>query len=100
MKIGIMVTTGRHLRQVRGITQAAIAKGHTVRIFATDEGTRLLADHQFSTLSALPGVGMSFCEHSAQRHGGPPAGLPAAIVPGSQFENAIMVSESDKVIVL
>ena len=43
---------------------------------------------------------MSYCEHSAQRHGGRPAGLPEAIVAGSQFENAIMVSESDKVIVL
>jgi len=100
MKIGIMVTTDRHLRQVRGLTQAAIAKGHTVVIFATDEGTKLLADHQFSALSALPGVRLSFCEHSAQRRGGRPAGLPEAIAPGSQFENAIMVSESDKVIVL
>ena len=100
MKLGIMVTTDRHLRQIRGITQAAIAKGHTVAIFATDEGAKLLADRQFSSLSALPGVTMSFCEHSAQRHGGRPAGLPEAIASGSQFENAIMVSESDKVIVL
>jgi predicted peroxiredoxin len=100
MKIGIMVTTDRHLRQVRGITQSAIAKGHAVVIFATGEGVKLLADRQFPSLSALPGVRMSFCEHSAQRHGGPPAGLPEAMVPGSQFENAIMVSESDRVIVL
>jgi predicted peroxiredoxin len=100
MKLGIMVTTDRHLRQVRGITQAAIAKGHTVVIFATGEGTKLLADHQFPALGALPGVRLSFCEHSAQPHGGRPAGLPEAIVSGSQFDNAIMVSESDRVIML
>ena len=100
MKLGIMVTTDRHLRQIRGITQAALAKGHTVMVFVTDEGVKLLANYQFSSLSALPGVTMSFCEHSAQRHGGLPAGLPEAIASGSQFENAVMTSESDKVIVL
>ena len=100
MKLGIMVTTDRHLRQIRGITQAALSKGHTVAIFVTDEGAKLLANHQFSALSALPGVTMSFCEYSAQQFGGRPAGLPEAIASGSQFENAIMTSESDKVIVL
>ena len=100
MQFGIMVATDRHLRQIRGITLAALAKGHAVVLFATDEGVKLLADHRFSSLSALPGVTMSFCEHSAQRHGGRPAGLPEAIASGSQFENAIMTSESDKVIVL
>ena len=100
MKLGIMVTTDRHLRQILGLTQAALAKGHAVVMFATDEGVKLLADHQFSSLSALPGVTMSFCEDSAQRHGGRPAGLPEAIVSGSQFENAIMTSESDKVLIL
>ena len=100
MKLGIMVTTDRHLDQIRGITQAALAKGHTVAIFATDEGAKLLANHQFSSLSALAGVTMNYCDHSALRYGGRPAGLPEAIAQGSQFENAIMNSESDKVIVL
>jgi len=95
-----MVTTDRHLRQIRGITQAALTKGHAVAIFVTDEGVKLLADQQLSALSALPGVTMSFCDHSARRFGGRPAGLPEAIASGSQFENAIMTSESDKVIVL
>jgi peroxiredoxin family protein len=100
MKLGILVTTDRHLGQIRGITEAALAKGHTVAIFATDEGTKLLANQQFSSLSALAGVTMNYCDHSAARHGGRPAALPAAIAQGSQFENAIMNSESDKVIVL
>lgn len=100
MKLGIMVTTDRHLAQIRGITQAALAKGHTVAIFATDEGAKLLADDQYSSLSALAGVTMNYCDHSAARYGGRPAGLPEAITQGSQFENAIMNSESDKVIVL
>jgi len=100
MRLGILVTTDRYLVQIRGITQAALAKGHAVAIFATDDGTKLLTNHQFSSLSSLPGVSMSFCDLSAQRHGGRPADLPEAIASGSQFENAVMASVSDKVIVL
>ena len=100
MRLGILVTTDRHLRQIRGITQAAIGKGHAVTIFATDTGTKLLADDSFAALGALPGVTMSYCAHSAQRYGGRPAGLPGVIASGSQFENAVMVSEADKTIVL
>lgn len=100
MKLGIMVTTDRYLDQIRGITQAALRKGHSVAIFATDEGAKLLAERNFSALSALPGVTLVFCDHSAQRYGGRPAGLPEAVAQGSQFENALMNSEADKVIVL
>jgi hypothetical protein len=100
MKLGIMVTTDRHLDQIRGITRAALAKGHSVAIFATDEGTKLLANPLFYSLSDLPGVAMSFCDHSAQRYGDRPAGLPEVVASGSQLDNAIMNSESDKVLVL
>ncbi len=100
MKLGILVTTDRHLDQIRGITEAALAKGHTVVIFATDAGTKLLADPRFSSLSCLSGVTMSYCDYSLQREGSQPVGVPKSIVPGSQYESAIMASESDKLIVL
>jgi len=95
-----MVASDQHLVHIRGITREALRQGHTVAIFATDEGTRLLADSAFFSLSELPGVSISYCEHSARHHGGRPGGLPGAIVAGSQFENALMTAESDKVIVL
>lgn len=100
MRLGIMVTTERNLEQVIGIAEAAAARGHAVAIFATDTGVRLLAERRFSALSGLPGVTMSYCDQSAQTHGGRPAGLPETVVQGSQFENAVMHAESDKVIVL
>lgn len=100
MKLGIVVTTDRHLGQILGITRAALRRGHAVGIFATDEGVRLLADPEFSGLSALPGVSLSYCDFSAQAWDGRPAGLPEEAVAGSQFDNALMVSASDKVIVL
>lgn len=95
-----MVATDRHLERLAGITEAAVARGHVVRIFATDAGTRLLAEPRFAGLSALPGVSLDYCDQSARRHGGRPAGLPAAIRKGSQFENAVLVAESDKLVVL
>jgi hypothetical protein len=100
MRLGIMVTTDALLEQVIGLTRAAVARGHAVAIFATDAGVNLLGDGRFTALSGIAGAAMSYCGQSAETRGGPPPGLPAAIVQGSQFENAVMTAESDKVIVL
>lgn len=100
MKLGIMVTTERHLDQVCGLTAAALRRGGTVSLFATDAGVRLLAQPRFVALAGLAGVALSFCLHSAREHGGPPPGLPETVVAGSQFENALLVAGSDRVLVL
>lgn len=100
MKLGIFVNTNGHLAAVGGITRAALAKGHSVSIFAMDDGTRLLADRSFTGLSQLAGVTMAFCDHSAQHLGTKPEGLPKEISVGSQYDNATMNHEMDRVIVL
>jgi predicted peroxiredoxin len=100
MKLGLFVNTNGHLGAVTGITRAALSKGHSVTIFAMDDGTRLLADPAFSGLSQLEGVSMAFCDHSAQHLGTKPDGLPKQISAGSQYDNATMNHEMDRVIVL
>jgi len=100
MKLGIFVNTNGHLAAVAGITTAALAKGHSVNIFAMDDGTRLLSDPSFMALSGRAGVTMAFCDHSAQHLGTKPASLPGTVSCGSQFENATMNHEADRVIVL
>jgi len=65
-----------------------------------DEGTRLLSNPAFTALSGRQGVTMAYCDHSAQHLGTKPASLPKAISCGSQFDNATMDHESDRVIVL
>lgn len=100
MKLGILVTTDLHLEAILGIAGAALAKGHTVAIFATDTGTRLLADPRLGALGARPGAALKYCVHSAALLGVRPQGAPGAIGEGSQLDNAVMVAESDKVIVL
>lgn len=100
MKLGIFVNTDTQLAAVSGITKAALAQGHTVNIFAMDDGTRLLSNPAFTALSGLPGVEMAFCDHSAQHLGTKPGSLPDTVSCGSQFENATMNHEVDRVIVL
>ena len=100
MKLGILVTTDDHPDAVIGITDAAAAGGHDVSIFAMDAGTRLLTRPVFQGLAARQRIVMSFCEHSAQGLGVALDAVPAAIARGSQYDNATMLQEADKVIVL
>jgi hypothetical protein len=100
VRLGILVTTDRNRGLVRGIAQAALAQGHTVAVFAMDEGARLLADPLFTGLALLPGLTMSFCDLSFRRLFDAPPEMPPAIVEGSQYDNALMNHDADKVIVL
>jgi len=100
MKLGILVNTDKNLDTILGITKSALAKGHTVSIFSMDTGTKLLGNPSFTSLCKTQGVTMSFCDHSAKHINAPTEGLPAEIACGSQFDNANMNHDADKVIVL
>ena len=100
MKIGILANSEKNMDDIIGITRAATEKGHSVIIFAMDDGTKLFKDPSFAELCLMDGVSTSFCDHSAEEKGSETAGLPPEIVPGSQYNNATMVHESDRVIVL
>ncbi len=100
MKLGILVNTGKHLDAVIGLTRAAAAKGHEVVLFAMDEGTKLLENPAYTALCRLQGVTMSVCDHSAKARGVDTEAMPEEIVCGSQYNNAVMNHEADRVIVL
>lgn len=100
MKLGILLNTDKNLEQLYGITRAASRKGHEVIIFAMDEGTRLLEEAAYVSLAELSGVAISYCDHSAIDLGVNTAGLPAAIEKSSQYNNAAMIHNAEKVIVL
>ncbi|MBI5076124.1 MAG: hypothetical protein HZB62_13285 [Nitrospirae bacterium] len=99
MKLGILVNTDKHLDHIIGMVTAALGRGHEITIFVMDTGTRLLKDPAFAGLSILHGVLMSFCDLSAQKEGIKKEGLPDEILSGSQYNNAVMVHESDRVLV-
>ncbi|MDA8432355.1 MAG: hypothetical protein M0Z60_05250 [Nitrospiraceae bacterium] len=100
MKLGILVNTDRHLDHIVGITNVALARGHEVIIFAMGSGTRLLGTPEFSALCGAPGVSMSFCDYIAKRLHVPTESLLPEIVCGSQYHNAAMNHDADRVIVL
>jgi hypothetical protein len=100
MKIGILVNTDRHLDAIVGLTRAARERGHEIVIFAMDDGTRLLAEPSYTALSASPGVTMSFCDHSAEKLSLDTGGIGKEIRGGSQYDNASMMHEADRVIIL
>jgi predicted peroxiredoxin len=100
MKLGILVNTDKNVESVTGITKAALAKGHEVIVFNMDTGTKVLGNKSFSELCKTEGVTMSFCDHSAKHVGIANEGLPKEIVCGSQYNNAILNHDADRVIVL
>lgn len=100
MKFGILVNTNDHLPAITGITRAATVRGHEVTIFAMDEGTRLLETLDYVSLAELQGVSMSYCEHSAQELAVNTDGLSDSIESSSQYSNAAMNHNADKVLVL
>ncbi len=100
MKLGILINTDKNLDAVQGIAKAALAKGHTVTLFNMDSGTKLVHSPVFAELCKTKGVSVSFCDHSAKHEGVASEGLPSEIVCGSQYNNAVMQHESDRVIVL
>lgn len=106
MKLGILINTARHLDEVVGISRAAVARNHQVIIFAMDEGVKLMQTQALTSLAALEGVSVSVCDHSAEMYGvntegqSPKMVLGTEIVCGSQFQNAKMNHNADRVIVL
>jgi predicted peroxiredoxin len=100
MKLGIFVNTDRHPADVVGFVKAALAKGHQVILFNMDDGTKLLGTPEFKQMCGMDGVSMSFCDHSAKHIGIATEGLPQEIVCGSQYNNAVMMHDADRVIVL
>jgi len=100
MKLGILVNTDKHLEHMLGITKAAIAAKHEVIVFIMDEGTRLLENDLFVSLVKLPAVSITLCEHSAKSYGIDTKGLSKDINCASQFNNAMMIHNADRVIVL
>jgi len=100
MKLGILVNTDKHLKDIVGITKSAISKGHEVTIFIMDDGSRLLGAPLFAELCGMQSVKMNFCDYGAKKIEVPTEGLPDELAPGSQYDNALMSHECDRVIVL
>lgn len=95
--LGIMVTKYEHLDHIIGVVKAARAAGKGVSLFMTDEGVRFTKDKKFLELLSLTGVEFSCCDHSCERVG--VHEKTEGISYGSQYNNAVMLHDSTRILV-
>ena len=98
MRIGIVAThesSGPHLL---GLAAAAAARGWACRCFLTDSGVKLATDERLLGLAKSGAIRLDVCEHSWHHYGGTDA--PAGANMGTQFQNAQLAGECDRVVVI
>ncbi len=98
MQLGIVAShesAGPHLE---GLAAAAAGRGWSCRCFLTDSGVRLAGSARLLELARSGAVRLDVCEHSWEHFGGGDA--PEGARMGTQFQNAELVRECDRVIVL
>jgi peroxiredoxin family protein len=100
LKLGILVKSDKNSKSIIGLTKAAVSKGHGVDVFVMDQGVKLLHKPSLRNLLKTPGVSLIFCQHSADVIGISPDGIVREAVSGSQYDNACMNREVDRIIVL
>ena len=100
MKLGILINTDKHATEVVELTKSASSKGHEVMLFMMDDGVKLLRNSSTTNLHKIRGVSVSFCQYSTHILGVSTKGLSKEVVAGSQYDNAVMNGEADRVIVL
>jgi hypothetical protein len=95
--LGIMVTRYENLEHIVGAAKAAVAAGHPVSIFLTDQGVKFSTVPGFLALLKVDGVGISVCAHSCELLG--VHDKTEGISYGSQFNNAGMLHDSARVLI-
>jgi predicted peroxiredoxin len=99
MTLGILVATDKYRDDIAGIAEAAVERGHRVVFFFMDEGCRLVKDKKIISLKDKNGIFMSMCDYNRNKMGIAKEYVPEGVVCGSQYDNAAMNRESDKLIV-
>ncbi len=95
--LGIMVTKHANLDHIAGCVKAAGKAGHPVQLFLTDEGVRFTREPKFLELLQIDGVECSVCDHSCERLG--IHEKTEGISYGSQYNNAGMLHDSERVLI-
>lgn len=98
MKLGIVATHESAQPQVEGLAAAAAARGWECRCFLTESGVKLARSAALAVLTAAGKLRLDVCEHSWHHHGGTDA--PAGANMGTQFQNAQLANECDRVVAI
>nr|HDM99746.1 hypothetical protein [Deltaproteobacteria bacterium] len=98
-KLGILVSSDRHIDHLIGITKAAYRAGKKVTIFLTNRAVLLTKNKKFTELEGLCHISLcSLCMESFK------VDKPVPIVNekdfGTQMRNVVIMKECDRYIVL
>lgn len=102
MNLGIVVTRENHAEVALGLMQEAVTRGWQLRCFLSDAGVKLLDNVRF--LDFCQGEHwVALCELSLERYhidSSKVLELAPNIIIGGQYQNAELVKNSDRVLVL
>lgn len=101
MHIGVVVTDDKYINDAISLLRTASSKGFETECFLTDRGVLLLNFDNFTGLVDKIDCKVSVCEHSIDRLGETKniEKFKDKMVIGGQYQDAELVSRSDKVIV-
>ncbi len=98
MRFGVVITSEKFGAYATGLLSAAVGRGWICRCFLTDTGVRVLSLPDFEALALSGKLQLTVCELSWKRFG-TGAHPPWATI-GSQYQNAELAHECDKVLVV
>lgn len=99
-KLGILVTTNKYPDEIIRIVNEASGSKAEVMLFMMDEGVLLCRNNAFTKAIVENNVNISICDYNARLLGmDTEKEVAKEIVCGSQYNNAIMNHDSDRVLV-
>jgi predicted peroxiredoxin len=99
MNIGILITSTPHANKIIEIAKEAVKRGYQVTIFMTDDGIYLIENKEIANLKNLENVEMSLCNYSADGRHLDEKDIPEGVGNATQYQNSLMHSECDKILV-
>lgn len=103
MRFGLVITDDRHGGAAIALLTAAQARGWECRCFLNDRGALLLADADFTGSPAFAAAQIAVCELSIERYeqeGLRVEDAGSQVIVGGQYQDAELVKNSDRVLVL
>jgi len=96
-QLGILVTNYANREHIIGVVKAARKAGHPVRVFLNDEGVKFTCDPKLLEVLSGEGVETAVCDHMCGVHC--ITEKAGSVTYGSQYDNACMLHDSERVLV-
>ncbi|MDX9714681.1 MAG: hypothetical protein RBT37_04545 [Dissulfurispiraceae bacterium] len=99
MQIGFLIINPEFVDSIFELLEASLKRGHSIRVFMTDAGVKLLENKLMLIHASSLKIQINFCSHSAKKHHVDTSILPKEMVPSTQYQNALMHNECDRVLI-